>query len=53
MKNLIVTVKSNLINGRMNGHWIYFAYIYLVIYTCDRVANAVKTVLNTLLSVEL
>ena len=30
-------------------------YIYISVYinTCDRVANAVKTVLNTLLSVEL
>ena len=27
--------------------------IYIYIYTCNRVANAVKTVLNTLLSVEL
>ena len=29
------------------------SYIYIYIYTCNRVANAVKTVLNTLLGVEL
>ena len=32
---------------------VIYIYIYIYIYTCNRVANAVKTVLNTLLSVEL
>ena len=34
--------------------YIYiYTYIYIYIHTCNRVANAVKTVLNTLSSVEL
>ena len=33
--------------------YIYIYIIYIYIYTCNRVATAVNTVLNTLLSVEL
>ena len=32
---------------------LIYIYIYIYIYTCNRVANAVKTVLNTLCSIEL
>ena len=39
-----------------NGHWRKVLYCMITganVYVCNRVANAVKTVLNTLLSVEL
>ena len=48
-----IRLKNKKTDEAQKAETVLSAVSYIYIYTCDRVANAVKTVLNTLLSVEL